>query len=190
MIEDLSAQAKEEQKPLVVLFQDEARFGRVQDPKKCWAPKKTRPLVKAQTIRQYLYAYGAVNPVDGTFVSLSLPRSDTYCMNLFLVEVASVYPDSLVVIFLDQAAWHKSKALKIPLNIRLMYIPPYSPELNPTEMAWKTTRKNFFHNTYFHSIQAVDNRLYKALSHYTNHKDILASACGFEWIVDAILSAT
>ena len=110
MIDDLSKQAKAEQKPLVVLFQDEARFGRVQDPKRCWSLKKTRPLVKAQTIRQYLYAYGA--PVDGTFVSLSLPRSDTYCMNLFLSEVASVYPDAIVVIFLDQAAWHKSKGFR------------------------------------------------------------------------------
>ena len=135
MINSLSAQAKVEQKQLVVLFQDEASFGRVQDPKRCWVPKKNRPLVKAQAIRQYIYAYGAVNPVDGTFVSLSLPRSDTYCMNLFLEEVASVYPDALVVIFLDQAAWHKSKALKMPLNIRLLYIPSYSPELNPTEIA-------------------------------------------------------
>ncbi len=190
MINSLSAQAKTEQKQLVVLFQDEARFGRVQDPKRCWAPKKTRPLIKAQTIRQYIYAYGAINPVDGTFVSLSLPRSDAYCMNLFLEEVAGVYPDALVAIFLDQAAWHKSKELKIPPNIRLMYIPPYSPELNPTEMAWKTARKDFFHNTYFRSIQAVDNQLYKALSHYTNCKEILTSACGFKWIVDPILNAT
>jgi len=135
VINSLSAQAKVEQKQLVVLFQDEASFGRVQDPKRCWVPKKNRPLVKAQAIRQYIYAYGAVNPVDGTFVSLSLPRSDTYCMNLFLEEVASVYPDALVVIFLDQAAWHKSKALKMPPNIRLLYIPSYSPELNPTEIA-------------------------------------------------------
>lgn len=190
MINTLSEQAKTEQKPLVVLFQDEARFGRVQDPKRCWSRKKTRPVVKSQTVRQYLYAYGAVNPVDGTFVSLSLPRSDTHCMSVFLAEVASVYPDALVVIFLDQAAWHKSKALKIPPNIRLMYIPPYSPELNPTEMAWKITRKDFFHNTYFQSIQAVDNQLYKALSHYTKSKEFLAAACGFKWIVNPILNAT
>jgi len=141
-----------------------------------------RPKAKSQTTRQYLYAYGAINPLEGTFVSLCLPRADTLCMNVFLEEVAAVYPDAYVVMFLDQAAWHKSKTLKIPPNIHFEHIPPYSPELNPTEMAWKTLRNGFFHNAYFNSLQAVENRLCQALSHYVHHKEILRSACGFDWI--------
>ncbi len=135
LVETLDQQAKGHTKPLVVLFQDEARFGRVQDPKRCWCPKETRPKVKSQLVRQYTYAYGAVNPVDGTFISLGLPRADTLCMAMFLQEVARISPDSYVMIFLDQAAWHKAKGLVIPENIRLLHIPPYSPELNPVEMA-------------------------------------------------------
>ena len=172
------------------MFQDEARFGRVQDLRRCWAPQAIRPLLKSQTIRQYLYAYGAINPVDGNLVSLILPRADTSCMNLFLQEVHAVYPHEFVVVFLDQAAWHKSKALQVPSNIKLMHIPPYSPEVNPSEMVWKTSRKDFFHNRYFHSLKDVQDHLCKALSYYTVHNEILASACGFQWIVDPILNAT
>ncbi len=172
------------------MFQDEARFGRVQDPKRCWCPKKMRPLVKSQIIRQYLYAYGAVNPIDGTFVSLILPQANAHCMNLFLQEVHHIYPDAFVVIFMDQAAWHRSKDLKIPDHIKLFYIPPYSPELNPCEMAWKTLRKNFFHNVYFWSLDAVEKKLYEALSHHVHHKQTLRSACSFDWIMNPILNAT
>jgi hypothetical protein len=48
-------------------------------------------------------------------------------MAMFLQEVDQTYPDAYVVIFLDQAAWHKSKSLAVPENIRLLHIPPYSP---------------------------------------------------------------
>ena len=44
------------------MFQDEARFGRINDPKRCWSPKRTRPTVGKQIIREYTYAYGAVSP--------------------------------------------------------------------------------------------------------------------------------
>ena len=47
------------------MFQDEARFGRINDPKRCWSPKRTRPTVGKQIIREYTYAYGAVSPRDG-----------------------------------------------------------------------------------------------------------------------------
>lgn len=141
-----------------------------------------------QFVRQYTYAYGAVNPVDGTFISLCLPRADTLCMAMFLQEVDQTYPDAYVVIFLDQAAWHKSKSLAVPENIRLLHIPPYSPELNPIEMAWKIIRKDFFHNIYFQSLPAVEQRVCQALTHHFHHKDTFASACGCSWIINPILN--
>ena len=51
--------------PVRVMFQDEARFGRLSDPRKCWAPWPLRPLVKKALIREYVYAYAAVTPADG-----------------------------------------------------------------------------------------------------------------------------
>lgn len=175
---------------LVVLFEDEARFGRIQAPKKCWAPLRFRPTVPAQEVRQYTHSFGAVNPEDGTWISLILPHSNTHSMNAFLEEVKACYPDSYVVMLMDQAPWHKSKGLAVPENIKIEHIPPYSPELNPVEMAWKTVRKGFFHNTYFHSIDGVDKRLLQAMRYHANNKSSLRKACGFQWITDAILNAT
>ena len=55
------------------MFQDEARFGRISAPKRCWAKEGIRPEVKAQTIREYVYVFGAISPKDGCHDSLILP---------------------------------------------------------------------------------------------------------------------
>lgn len=53
------------------------------------------------------------------------------------------------------AAWHKSNALKIPENIRLTFIPPYTPEMNPIEQIWKEIRKRGFKNEVFQTLNKV-----------------------------------
>ena len=85
--------------------------------------------------------------------------------------------------FLDQASWHKSKDLKIPQNIRLVSLPPYSPELNPAEHIWDELREKYFHNLTFDSLGAVEDRLEKGLCDLENNKTIVQSTTGFEWIV-------
>ena len=72
-------------KPVRVLFQDEARFGRINEPKRCWAAPGLRPKVKSQFVREFTYAYSAVCPKDGQMVSLILPDTNTQGMNLHLV---------------------------------------------------------------------------------------------------------
>ena len=62
---------------LRIMFADEARFGRMNRIRPCWAPLGTRPAVAAQLIRQYIYLYGAVSPKDGTCVYLIMPTSNT-----------------------------------------------------------------------------------------------------------------
>src|SRR5262245_19620402 len=64
---------------LRVMFADEARFGRMNCPRPCWAPIGTRPQVASQLVREYVYLYGAVSPKDGTCVYLIMPAPDTEC---------------------------------------------------------------------------------------------------------------
>ena len=91
-------------------------------------------------IREYRYAYGAVEPVTGEHFFLVLPRCDTICMNVFLEELSKTYHEDQILLVCDGASWHKSKGLKIPGNITLLHIPPYTPEMNPIEQIWKQLR--------------------------------------------------
>jgi len=108
------------------MFQDEARFGRISDPQRCWAKNGTRPEVKTQMIREYVYVFGAISPKDGCHDSLVLPYANTEAMSVFLEEVSRRHANERILMFMDQAGWHKSKGLKVPENIELAYLPSYT----------------------------------------------------------------
>jgi transposase len=74
-------------------------------------------------------------------------------MNIFLDELSMEYPDREIMIVLDQAGWHKSKDLKYPDAITLVYLSSYLPELNPVEKLWQWLRKEVTHNTIFHKLE-------------------------------------
>ena len=111
-----------------LMFQDEAGFGRINKPKRCWAPRGIRPCVPCHHIREYRYAYGAVEPYTGESFFLVLPWANTICMNIFLEELSNKYPEDLIILATDQASWHTTKKLLIPDNIELFYLLPCTPE--------------------------------------------------------------
>ena len=91
-----------------LMFQDEARFGRITDPSRCWAPFPTRPVCKAMPIREYTYTYAAVSIADGRLDTLILPSANTACMQIFLDEIAVRFPGERIVMVADGAGWHRS----------------------------------------------------------------------------------
>ena len=168
-----------------VMFQDEARFGRINSPKSCWV-KGERPVVFSQIVREYTYAYAAVCSFDGRMDSLVLPWVFSVAMNVFLAEIAKRHPDKYILMFLDQAGWHKAKDLDIPPNIRLVSLPPYSPKLNPAEHIWDELREKYFHNIAFDSIGAVEDQLVVGLKSLENDAELVQSTTGFNWIISCI----
>lgn len=59
----------------------------------------------------------------------------------------------------DGAGWSKSKGFVLPDNLRLSFLPPYSPELNPQEHLWDELREKFFHNRIFDRLNAFEDQL-------------------------------
>ena len=85
--------------------------------------------------------YSAVAPSTGDSFSLILPEVNTQMMNIFLTHFQKHIENKKIVLIMDRAGWHCSKKLKIPSQIELIYMPPYSPELNPVERLWKWLRE-------------------------------------------------
>ena len=172
--------------PLKLMFQDEARFGRISDVRRCWAPYPLRPLCRAMLTHEYTYAYGAVDVVSGEFDSLILPHVNTPCMQLFLDEICRRHPDRRIVMVLDGAGWHASAALKAPANMRLLSLPPYAPELNPVEHIWDELREKHFHNLAFDSMDALENQLEAGLLALERDRETVKSIASWEWIITAL----
>jgi len=105
------------------MFQDEARFGRINDARRCWAPKPLRPVGQAMLTQEYTDAYAAIDVASGELDSLILPHVNTQCMQIFLEEVARRHTDQNIVRVLDGAGWHTGGALRVPANLRLLSLP-------------------------------------------------------------------
>jgi transposase-like protein len=168
------------------MFQDEARFGRINDVRRCWAPKPIRPLCQAMLTHEYTYAYAAVDVQHGVLDTLVLPHVNTSCMQVFLDEVASRHPDEFIVMVLDGAGWHRSAALQVPANMHLLALPPYAPELNPVEHLWDELREKHFHNRVFDSLDALENHLVAALRTTEQIPEVVHSIVAWPWIIDAL----
>jgi putative transposase len=118
--------------------------------------------------------------------SLILPYVNGSCMQIFLDEVSSRHPEDHIVMILDGAGWHRNTELNIPANIRLVNLPPYSPELNPVEHIWDDLREKYFHNHVFDGIDALESHLALALRNMENHPDHVHSIVAWPWIINAL----
>ena len=168
------------------MFMDEARFGRISDTRHCWCPKPIRPVCYSMVTQEYTYAYAAVAISDGKIDSLILPYVNGDCMQIFLDEVATRHPHDKIIMIIDGAGWHRGYELKVPNNIRLVRLPPYSPELNPVEHIWDDLREKYFHNLVFDSIDALEDRLEEGLRNMENDHIHIHSIVAWPWIINAL----
>jgi transposase len=171
------------------MFEDEARFGRISDPRRCWAPPGVRPEVNTQIVREYEYAFAAVSPHDGTLDTLVLPSVNAEAMSVFLSEVSQRHPNEWILMVLDGAGWHRAKRLQVPANMQLIPLPPWSPQLNSVEHVWDEVREKWFANRVFASMEAVENQLVTALATLEADAPQVASLTGFDWIESIPLNA-
>ncbi len=100
-------------------------------------------------------------------------------MNIFLAHVAEVFADSFIVMQTDRAGWHRAKEFHIPENIRLIFQPASSPEVNPVEQVWEEIREKYLHNLAFPSLDELVERLCQALSEVADDKERLRSMTFF-----------
>lgn len=168
------------------MFEDEGRFGRISDPSFCWALKGTRPIVHQQIVREYTYAYAAVDPQSGEVDSLILPNMYATTMSVFLQELSVRHPECFILLVMDGAPCHRAGDLEIPENIHIRELPPYSPELNPAEHLWDAMREDRFKNVTFTNMEKVEQAMVTALRSLEGDTERIKSLTGFPWILEAL----
>ena len=112
-----------------------------------------------------------------------MPSLNSICFQIFLDEFAKVYPTSLNILVLDNGRFHQAKSLQIPENVVLLFLPPYSPELNPIERLWQDIKAKLFTDV-FTSINEIQDKLTQVLKNYT--EDTIASITKFDYLTEAI----
>lgn len=104
-------------------------------------------------------------------------------MNIFLQTLSDKISEGRhVAMIVDNAGWHTAKALKIPQNITLIPLPPYSPELNAMEQIWEWLRNHHFSNQYYQSYGAIEEHACKAWNDLADNKVLVQSIMKRGWV--------
>lgn len=122
-------------------------------------------------------AIGAVRPKDGKFVSLVVPHVDTEIFQRFIQELeAEVNKSRRNIIILDNAGWHKTRRLHWGI-LEPMYLPAYSPDLNPIEELWLALKREFFSWFQTKDERELDDQVELALKYYLDRPHLVKSIC-------------
>jgi transposase len=168
-------------KTIEVWLQDECRIGQQGTLTRCWAPTGSRPTAVKQTEYEWIYLFGAVNPLTGASSALLAPTVNTGYMNhhlRFISERAG--SDAHVILVVDQAGWHKAKTLEVPDNISLLYLPSYSPELNAIERLWAYLKSHYLSNRAYSDYDDLLNNCRDAWNRITPEQ--FCTICNTKWI--------
>jgi transposase len=120
-----------------VFSQDESRCGLRTVRRRRLTARGVQPVGTVQHVFEWFYVYGAVAPTTGERFFLELPYRNAEGFQLFLDAFAQAFADSLNILLLDNSGAHTAQRLMIPANVRLVFLPPYCPELNPIERVWR-----------------------------------------------------
>ncbi len=110
-------------------------------------------------------------------------------MSLFLSVVAQRHPEEFIVMVMDQAGWHIAHDPEIPKNIRLVLLPPWSPEINPAEHIRIALRDDCVGNTVFANLDAADKALSAGPRPLESDHARMQTLTGFKWITFISLNA-
>ena len=116
-----------------------------------------------------------------------MPYTNTACMNVFLQKLSEQYPEDYIFLFVDNAAWHRSRALEVPENVRLYPLLPYTPELNPIEQIWDEIREKGFRNEVYNSLKLVVDRLCATAVALMDNPARVASITRRDWLLNALM---
>ena len=177
----------------MVIYQDEVHFQVTTSVTRKWVVKGSEPKVKSAPSRQSVPYSGYIIPETGELI-VTKPSWFNYetVIDSFrqLLKTYPVAGGKRIYLILDNAPWHK-KAVRLVQTetlpeyqdirdkMTLIFLPPYSPDLNPTEQVWRITRREVTHNSYFANAQILEDALDAHFAVYRQPNEKLASLCTF-----------
>jgi transposase len=139
-------------------------------------------VVKLALVREFCYEYAAVSPWDGCLDFMTAEKMNTENMTRFLLQVSAAHKDEFIIMVVDGASSHRCKELRVPENVTLIRLPPYSPELNPAEQIWNVLRRDYFANRVFDSLDAASEQAERGLREMAANQSAIRQLTNWPWI--------
>ena len=140
---------------------------------KCLTAKGVKPIVNYQHKFKTTYLYGSYSPINGDSFVWEINAVDTTIFESYLKHFSQHKPKEYKIVIIDNAGFHSTKNITIPDNIKLIRIPPYTPELNPCEKVWQYIKERFKNKT-FNKIEALKKWLHQTVKEQITTENIIS----------------
>jgi len=167
----------------IIVAQDECFIKRATSVIRAWFPKGATPEISCPATHEKIGICGAINMDIGKVYSSIVNKFNADTFLRFIKSLVPHIPDGKkFVIILDNSRTHHARKVKkyvsenIP-NIEFLFLPPYSPDLNPAENVWKLLRKKATHNIYFDTLQALFTKVKNTLNEFAKPNIELRNFC-------------
>lgn len=164
-------------------FADEMRYGLISNFRRSWSKIGERTVIDSQQSFDNRYLFSAVSPTSGrSFHLTSIEGFDSEAAHAFLLELKKEHPDMPVVVVWDNAPCHRPLVLHTIPGLIAVFLPPYSPQLNPCERFFEELRKATA-NQIFKTIEEQEIVIEKKLNALADDIDGMKRLLGYEWIL-------
>lgn len=173
-----------------LFFADEMRYGLISNFRRSWSKIGIRTVIDNQQSFDNRYMFSAVSPLSGnSFHLTSIDGFDSAAAYVFLTELKREYLDRLVILVWDNAPCHRPTIHRTIPGLIVLFLPPYSPELNPAERFFEELRKSTA-NQIFKTIEEQEVVIEKKLNELTNDLDAMKQLLGYDWILRQCLEVS
>jgi transposase len=171
-------------KPIKLFFQDEMRFGLISNYRRSWSQVGERTVIANQQEFSNRYLYSAIDPITGdNFQYIGFSDVNASVTKKFLEALQEEYKDFHIIMVWDNAPFHRKQELHEMNGITPIFLPPYSPELNPVERFYGEIRK-VTANRIFKDIYIQQSTIEQEVARWMNDKIKTIKLCSYRWIVE------
>lgn len=167
-----------------LFFSDEMRYGLISNFRRSWSKIGERTVVDSQQSYENRYLFSAVSPLSGNSFHLSgIDGFDTEAAHAFLLELKKRHRDKTVIVVWDNAPCHRPKIHRDIPGLIVLFLPPYSPELNPAERFFEELRKSTA-NHIFKTIEEQEKAIEEKLNRIADDVEGMKRLTGYGWILE------
>jgi DDE superfamily endonuclease len=157
--------------------------------RRVWAPRGERPIAPGHHRFEWLYVTAFVAPDSGEtfwYLSTGIDKRLFEDILAMFARNAGLGSKRIAILVVDNAGWHGEAGLAVPDGIRLVYLPPYTPELQPAEHLWEPLDEAIV-NRHFATLAELDQAIATRCAVLEADKPAMKSLTNFPWWPNTIV---
>lgn len=160
------------------------RYGLMSNVRRSWSAVGARTVYQNQQEFSNRYLYTAIDPISGdSFHIMDFDDAATQQTDIFTTALQKEYPDDHLVIVWDRAPFHKPKVLQ-KRHMTIIFLPSYSPQLNPVERFFGEMRKFTANKIFREGMDALSKTVEDAVLELSKEKEAIKQLTSYSWILE------